>query len=126
MEDILRFLLIAGVIAISFIRQAKKTSERKAGGTSAMPDAAPVLPESRNGRDYGEYVPAPPKPKVATPRKKTAKKQKNTTTHPQPLVRPNKDYTPAEPEEASSGFEIRSAEEARKAIIWGEILRRKY
>ena len=37
MEDIFKFLLIAGIIVISFVRQAKKEAKKKAGNSPAMP-----------------------------------------------------------------------------------------
>lgn len=55
---------------------------------------------------------------------KAAKKHKSAPK--QPPVCPNTDNMSPEPTEASSQFEIHSAEEARKAIIWREILQRKY
>lgn len=89
-----------------------------------MPDAESPFPENWNGVPYNGYNPENPGPEVSAPRKKAAKKHKSAPK--QPPVCPNTDNMSPEPTEASSQFEIHSAEEARKAIIWGEILQRKY
>ena len=89
-----------------------------------MPDAESPFPENWNGVPYDGYSPENPEPEVSVPRKKAAKKHKSAPK--QPTVYPNTDNMSPEPTETSSQFEIHSAEEARKAIIWGEILQRKY
>ena len=112
MEDIFKFLFVIGIIAIGFVRQARKEAKTSTGNGPAMP-----MP-------YNGYNPENPGPEVSAPRKKAAKKHKSAPK--QPPVCPNTDNMSPEPTEASSQFEIHSAEEARKAIIWGEILQRKY
>ena len=82
------------------------------------------LPESWSDGTYGGYIPEGPKPETAVIRKKTEKKHKPAKK--QPFIQQDTDNTLPEPADASSEFEIHSAEEARKAIIWGEILQRKY
>ena len=78
MEDIFKFLLIAGIIVISFVRQAKKEAKKKAGNSPAMPvfDEENPLPESWSDGTYGGYIPEGPKPETAVIRKKTEKKHK--------------------------------------------------
>ena len=127
MEDIFKFLLVIGIIiAIGFVRQARKEAKTSTGNGPAMPmpDAESPFPENWNGVPYDGYNPENPGPEVSAPRKKAAKKHKSAPK--QPPVCPNTDNMSPEPTEASSQFEIHSAEEARKAIIWGEILQRKY
>ena len=126
MEDIFKFLFVIGIIAIGFVRQARKEAKTSTGNGPAMPmsDAESPFPENWNGVPYNGYNPENPGPEVSAPRKKAAKKHKSAPNH--PPVCPNTDNMPPEPAEASSQFEIHSAEEARKAIIWGEILQRKY
>ena len=126
MEDIFKFLLVMGVIVISFVSQAKKGAKKKAGNSPAMPvpDEENPLPESWNDGTYGGYIPEGPKPEAIATRKKTEKQQKPAPK--QSFIHQNTDNTLPEPADASSEFEIHSAEEARKAIIWGEILQRKY
>lgn len=125
MEDIFKFLFVIGIIAIGFVRQARKEAK-------PVPATVPpclclmqkVLSGNWNGVPYDGYNPENPGPEVSAPRKKAAKKHKSAPK--QPPVCPNTDNMSPEPTEASSQFEIHSAEEARKAIIWGEILQRKY
>lgn len=107
-------------------KTGQERSETSTGNGPAMPmpDAESPFPENWNGVPYDGYSPENPEPEVSVPRKKAAKKHKFAPK--QPPVCPNTDNMPPEPTEASSQFEIHSAEEARKAIIWGEILQRKY
>lgn len=49
---------------------------------------------------------------------------KNTNNHTRPTTPPAKQMVAEE--KANEEFQINSAEEARKAIIWGEILQRKH
>ena len=37
MEDIFKFLLVIGIIAVGFVRQAKKEANKKTGGSPVMP-----------------------------------------------------------------------------------------
>ncbi len=126
MEDIFKFLLVVGVIVISFVSQAKKGAKKRAGDTSAMPmpDEKNPLPESWNDETYGGYIPEGPKPEAIATRKQTEKKHKPAQK--QPSIQQNTDNRLPEPVDEPSEFEIHSAEEARKAIVWGEILQRKY
>ena len=126
MDGILQFLLIVGIIVIGVVKQFKKEAKKNAENRPAMPmpDAESPFPENWNGVPYDGYNPENPGPEVSAPRKKAAKKHKSAPK--QPPVCPNTDNMSPEPTEASSQFEIHSAEEARKAIIWGEILQRKY
>ena len=119
MEDIFKFLFVIGIIAIGFVRQARKEAKTSTGNGPAMPmpDAESPFPENWNGVPYDGYSPENPEPEVSVPRKKAAKKHKFAPK--QPPVCPNTDNMSPEPTEASSQFEIHSAEEARKAIIWG-------
>ena len=112
MEDIFKFLLVIGIIAVGFVRQAKKEANKKTGGSPVMPmpDEDSPFPET-----------------IITPQKKTKKtEKKHKPAKKQPFIQQDTDNTLPEPVDASSEFEIHSAEEARKAIIWGEILQRKY
>ena len=64
---------------------------------------------------------------IITPQKKTKKtEKKHTPIQRQPQSHQNTDNAFPELADTSSEFEIHSVEEARKAIIWGEILQRKY
>ena len=112
MEDIFKFLLVIGIIAVGFVRQAKQEANKKTGGSPVMPmpDEDSPFPET-----------------IITPQKKTKKtEKKHTPIQRQPQSHQNTDNAFPEQADASSEFEIHSVEEARKAIIWGEILQRKY
>lgn len=66
-----------------------------------------------------------PKPFLSEPHPKDdAPLKKRTTPNKQPDIPAPPTIEPLP--EAESDFAIHSAEEARKAIIWGEILQRKY
>lgn len=135
MEEFLKFLLVAGVLAVAFIRQAKKEARKKQASLPPfMPQpetpSAPLSDESKD-RTYDGYIPegpapapaAPPKPKgkpnFATASAKERPRQSAPVTPPPPAATPDTGGD-------ASDYSIRSAEEARRAIIWGEILNRKY
>lgn len=67
MEDIFKFLLVIGIIAVGFVRQAKKEANKKTGGSPVMPmpDEDSPFPET-----------------IITPQKKTKKTEKKTYTYP--------------------------------------------
>ena len=146
MEDILKFLLVAGVLVVAFIRQAKKEAQKK---QTSLPPFMPQpeapsapLPDEPKDRTYDGYIPEGPAPEpVAPPRPKAkrkaaqtfaeAKPKQNIATASPPVATP--DTATASPpvatpdtENDASDYSIHSAEEARRAIIWGEILNRKY
>ena len=147
MDGILQFLLIAGIIVIGIAKQFKKEAKKNADNSPAMPmpdtdfddDALPI-PKGW-GETYGGYIPEGPQPEpkpVATAKEEyqfsaskhifggdsTNTSPKHTTTHPKQKISPPLS-TPQKPE-TDSEYSIHSAEEARKAIIWSEILQRKY
>ena len=83
--------------------------------------------------DFEEEKAFEEKPVIVVSQQQPAKK----TKAPRPFIQPNKNTerktapipTPMEQstiEENNDDFQINSAEEARKAIIWGEILQRKH
>ncbi len=126
MEDVFKFLLVAAVIATGLIRQFKKETNKNADKSPGipMPDVDNPLPENWGGGTYGGFIPEGPKPtnKPKTVSKPSAK-SKYTSIKASP---PAPASHPQEPDEATSEYGIHSAEEARKAIIWSEILQRKY
>ncbi|WP_348768186.1 hypothetical protein [uncultured Bacteroides sp.] len=126
MEDVFKFLLVAAVIATGLIRQFKKETNKNADKSPGipMPDVDNPLPENWGGGTYGGFIPEGLKPtnKPKTVSKPSAK-SKYTSIKASP---PSPASHPQEPDEATSEYGIHSAEEARKAIIWSEILQRKY
>lgn len=118
MEDILKFLLVAGILIVSFVLQMKKEAQKKASSQRPVvpqPETEPSTPSDNHSKEtYGGYIPEGPAP--APPQIKKNKRPD--------LVTP----PPTEPakSENETDFCIHSTEEARRAIIWSEILTRKY
>lgn len=138
MEDVFKFLFVIAIIAVGFIRQAKKEAKKKAADSPAMPRKENPLPESWNDGTYGGYIPEGPQPEVAVispkkndNRKSSKSKPTHTTGTLSDRIDSSSNYnspptaTSQEAEEQSE-FEIHSVEEARRAIVWSEILKRKY
>lgn len=123
MEEILKFLLIAGVIIIAIIKQVSKSKAEQADKKSHIPVPMPN-PTDETG------APVPDQwGNVLTPKK--TKKAKATPVQPATPPPAKKKTLPATTESEptlaeDSEFAIHSAEEARRAIIWSEILNRKY
>ena len=109
MDDILKVLVIMAFFALPLIRQIKKSKTERSAKKPFVPipdtEEAEVLQTPRKHQTFRSQ-PLPPKAEV----------KKNKTIPPKMETSPTDD-----PE-----FTIRSAEEARKAIIWSEILNRKY
>lgn len=76
---------------------------------------------------YGEQheAPQPTAQPYSSAEQPTGRHRKNASSAARPTSPPPAPPIAAEPE-AESEYAIRSAEEARRAIIWGEILQRKY
>ena len=147
MDDILQFLLIAGIIVIGIVKQFKKEAKKNADNSPAMPmpdtdfddDALPI-PESW-GKTYGGYIPEGPQPEPKPVSTAKEEYQFSSSKHifggdpantsPKPITAPPKQKISPPPSvqqkpETDSEYAIHSAKEARKAIIWSEILQRKY
>ena len=147
MEDFLKFLLIAGVILVGIFKEVSKNSKSKkatdkrpvppiSSPTEIEPDAAP-MPEA-----WGKIeLPIPKKSSKQAPRhapKQQQQKKKreevsvaaslaNSAAQDELNSRQGSHFnTPNESSDNNGDFTIHSAEEARRAIIWGEILQRKY
>ncbi|MDD3036473.1 ferrichrome ABC transporter substrate-binding protein [Bacteroides sp.] len=149
MEDIFKFLLLGGVIIISIVRSLKKAA-------ASTEDQRPSTPKQPTVETVPDAVPIPevwgkifsPKDifQSATEMKEStssSQKQKNQKKHMlqsgsgNNVVKQNAESQSDIPHTSSSpvsqelsdskeDFTIHSAEEARRAIIWGEILQRKY
>lgn len=138
MEDILKFLLVAGVIIIGFVRQARKEA-RHAASPSTDENDMPFPHEARPLPENWEGIPIPPPAPQPKPTQPKGNKRKQA---PQPFIpkgRADNDLHrsthpdgrkqtehPTEPENTAADIDIRSAEEVRRGIIWAEILKRKY
>ena len=146
MEDTFKFLLVAAVIVIGLVKQFKKSAKESTDSKPAMthPTAENPLPEYWGGDTYGGYIPEGPKPEAAAAplgKEKTVAQHKATqakkdrsihtaiSSYQNTTSSKSKDSPPPsglQESEEPSEFSIRSAEEARRAIIWSEILQLKY
>lgn len=152
MEDILQFLVIASVIVVGIVRQFKKEAKKNADNRPAMPmpkkensDNTMPVPESWR-KTYGGYIPEGPAEEtnpVPTMKREVTQKHKYSpssksflpgeparTSSYSPVVSPEEQNPPppsiSQSSDIESEYSIQSAEEARKAIVWSEILQRKY
>jgi hypothetical protein len=137
MDGIIEFLVIAAVIIVGIAQQYKKSEAEKKGQERPpippRPNVEDVLPEPKGYDPYKEiFIPTTTSPQP--------KKKKKRTPTPFLPEEPTEEGTPAvasmtsagtpasdETEEnADSEYALHSTDEARKAIVWGEILQRKY
>ena len=130
MEDIFKFLLVAGILIYGFIKQVRKESPEQ----PAFPH--PEMPASDEESFMPEDIPMPQdsyaeptQETVIPPNKQTSSKptHKKIRKH-QPIGENKQNVTASSTNEsnATSDYGIHSAEDARRAIIWSEILQRKY
>lgn len=128
MEEVFKFLSIIAIIVVGIVMQVRKEAKKNAGSAPGMPmDNAPSgLPDYGPDETYGGFIPQGPKPATAPAAKKNKKSSSRiqSTLPPQPKETPPAEVT--QDADNPSEFSIRSAEEARHAIIWSEILQRKY
>lgn len=120
--DILKFLIIIAIIAIPIIKEARKNKAKEAGNPSPLPKAKETNPAKI-------FLPGERDTTIAANPAKKSKKAKTLyadTIQASPEVK----KTTSEPRPSAADRDreiaIRSAEDARKAIIWSEILKRKY
>lgn len=125
MEDFLKFLAIAGVIAFGIFKQFAKEKEKNAENERPVPAPSYETYEMELPPVVGTTRQQAPKPKY---QKRLLPNEGVRTTYTSQIPSTPAISPPIEvPEEASeSEFSIHSAEEARRAIIWSEILQRKY
>lgn len=145
MDGIIQFLLIVGIIVIGIVKQFKKEAKKNADDRELMP-----LPEDDMDEDvmpipegwdttYGGFIPKGPKqePKPALKEEYQFSSSKhifagdsaNTSTKYAAAQHNQKTSPPATIPtipNIESEYAITSEEEARKAIVWSEILQRKY
>lgn len=130
MEDIFKFLLVAGILIYGFIKQVRKETPEQ----PAFP--YPEMPDSDEDSFMPEEIPSPqashldPVQEMVTPPNKQASPKsahKKARRH-QPIQEPQQTVatSSANHSDESSDYSIHSIEEARRAIIWSEILQRKY
>ena len=127
MEDVLKFLIIIAAIAIGIAQQYRKGAQKKA--TAAPTPADNPLPDVEAAPASREAVPRRARRRVEPfiphsdePRRDTARPTRPQTPQPTGTTAAAADETG----ENESEYTIRSADDARRAIVWGEILKRKY
>ena len=153
MEDFLKFLLIAGVILVGIFKEVNKNSKAKKAKAKhpvppmpspveVNPDAVPI-PEAWGSPKSLDELLRPilrEQPVAKQPSKQQTSKQKkkkeevsvaaslaNSVAQDEQNSRQGAHYnTPHDSPDNKEDFTIHSAEEARRAIIWGEILQRRY
>ena len=151
MEDFLKFLLIAGVILVGIFKEVSKNNKSKKtqnkrpvhptpSPVEVDPDATPI-PEfwGRGSKVLDDFLqslpveqPAPKPAPKPTPKKKkeeisVAASIANSSAQDKRNTKQGSHYDHPETDNSNQeDFSIHSAEEARRAIIWGEILQRKY
>lgn len=118
MEDILQFLVIAGVIAFGIFRQFNKEKPQKPEKRSPIP-----VPEYEYEPEFEETVLfEEPQKQVAVSPKLSLPQEGVRSTY----TRAAQPKTNKEAKINKNEFSIQSAEEVRRAIVWSEILQRKY
>ena len=151
MEDFLKFLLIAGVILVGIFKEVSKNNKSKKtqnkrpvpptpSPVEVDPDATPI-PEfwGRGSKVLDDFLqslpveqPAPKPAPKPTPKKKkeeisVAASIANSSAQDKRNTKQGSHYDHPETDNSNQeDFSIHSAEEARRSIIWGEILQRKY
>ena len=151
MEDFLKFLLIAGVILVGIFKEVSKNNKSKKtqnkrpvpptpSPVEVDPDATPI-PEfwGRGSKVLDDFLqslpveqpapkPAPkPTPKMKKEEISVAASIANSSAQDKRNTKQGSHYDHPETDNSNQeDFSIHSAEEARRAIIWGEILQRKY
>ncbi|WP_333698141.1 ferrichrome ABC transporter substrate-binding protein [Bacteroides congonensis] len=147
MEDFLKFLLIAGVILVGIFKEVSKNSKSKKATdkrpvppipspTEIEPDAVP-MPEAwgkielpipkKSSKQASRHAPKQQQQKKKREEVSVAASLANSAAQDELNSRQGSHFnTPNESSDNNEDFTIHSAEEARRAIIWGEILQRKY
>ena len=147
MEDFLKFLLIAGVILVVIFKEVSKNSKSKkatdkrpvppiSSPTEIEPDAVP-MPEAwgkielpipkKSSKQASRHAPKQQQQKKKREEVSVAASLANSAAQDELNSRQGSHFnTPNESSDNNGDFTIHSAEEARRAIIWGEILQRKY
>ena len=147
MEDFLKFLLIAGVILVGIFKEVSKNNKSKKtqnkrpvpptpSPVEVDPNATPI-PEfwgrgSKVLDDFLQSIPVEQPVPKPTPKKKkeeisVAASIANSSAQDKRNTKQGSHYDHPETDNSNQeDFSIHSVEEARRAIIWGEILQRKY
>ena len=122
MEDIFQILIIVGFIVFAIFRQlTKKVTENS--------QDVPHYPEYKEGMSEDEVLVTPPflttelKSVALKHKKETFPSKKTHIRNQEPILKEN---TSMEETLSAEDFHTNSVDEVRKAVIWSEILNRKY
>lgn len=125
MEDIVKFLPVVLILLIAVIKQIGKAKTEQSQKPHRMP-----IPDQEMNRDTfpvpekwdDPFAPPPvPQKKINKQSHSSPDLPSKAKAIPPPIPQPIDPST-----DEDSEFTIHSAEEARRAIIWSEILNRKY
>lgn len=120
MGDILQVLIILGFIGFAVVRQVLKTNAQNSENQTP-----PVYIPDEQEDYYPEMTfDSPPPPPASMTVQQFKATQKDTLHAPKPREVLKSHLQ--ESETTTQEFDIHSAEEVRKGIIWSEILNRKY
>lgn len=123
MEDILQFLVIAGIIALGVYRQFAKEKTKNAENERPTTQPEYEVVEMPTLSDF-------PQRRAPKKQKQQSLPQEGVRTTLNPRLHSSSDIAAAplieDDEIIDSEFAIHSEEEAKRAIIWSEILQRKY
>ncbi len=117
MEESLKLVFIAAVVLFSIIRQVRKAAQKGDVEKESVPMPEPWQKLEWEETEEPQQQPLSPKQSPAV-KAKTPKPAPSAPVPQAPLLEEVADET--------SEFAIRDVEEARRAIIYSEILQRKY
>ncbi len=117
MEDILKFLIVAGIIVVGIARQYKKEAKKYTRQDTAIPGPQPPPIPATETRKRGKTI---------IPDIHERKTVRTTHISPPPQSSWKDMHDTCVTGTEKEDLKIRSVEDVRKAIVWGEILQRKY
>lgn len=131
MDDLFTILIILSFVVAGVLKEIRKT---RMASEAPLPDFADEEDASCPDEEPQEWLapavpPAPASPAPAASSSPSAGQRPYRADRHTSSPRRAQPQSPAPPSEASedvSEYAIRTAEEARRAIVWSEILHRKY
>ena len=128
MRDIWEYLLLAGAVGIGIYSEIKKSKAKKSEHHPAMPTPAtkPISTISNKKKEVKQESVADLKARKEREEKyKETLPEEGTRSTYSPIVIP-KETQSVDANIGDNEFAISTPEEARRAIIWSEILQKKY
>ncbi len=118
MEDILKFLFVAIVLGVAFVQHIRKETAQKASKKALEPAPGETIPERQHA--------SMSRPKKNGAYDRGAHKGKPVATGEAVRCPDSTMRKETDPQNVEEDYGIRSVEEARRAMVWSEILARKY